>query len=107
MEKLIEFSDFENNISYRDIEIARRNKIEGFLVTELSEEFKEKNSHINLAGNIIHKNILNNYFKYYINNTEKLTYFELNRSSENSVWSEKVVSIYRTEYKLNLMSYSI
>ena len=104
--QLAQQSNFQNNIDYHDIEVARVNGIEGFLVTEVSQNFIDKNSNIDLLGNILDKCILQTYYRHYIGDN-LLKYFELNKSSLNTTWKELGTTIMKVDYSVELENFSI
>ena len=101
-----EQSQFDNNLAYHDIEIARINGIEGFLVTEVSQNFIDKNSSIQLLGNILDKCILEDYYKHYLGDY-LLKYYQLNKSSVNTLWKQLGTTICMVDYSVELENYSI
>ena len=104
--QLAQQSNFQNNIDYHDIEVARVNGIEGFLVTEVSQNFIDKNSNVDLLGNILDKCILQTYYRHYIGDN-LLKYFELNKSSLNTTWKELGTTIMKVDYSVELENFSI
>jgi hypothetical protein len=104
--QLAQQSNFQNNIDYHDIEVARVNGIEGFLVTEVSQNFIDKNSNVDLLGNILDKCILQTYYIHYIGDN-LLKYFELNKSSLNTTWKELGTTIMKVDYSVELENFSI
>ena len=103
---IAEYSNFQNNLTYYDIEVARSLGIEGFLVTGVSEIFNDTNGHIDLLGNIIDKLILNNYYKHYMGDN-LIKYFKLNKSSTSVNWDPMGTIIHKNPYNITLESYSI
>ena len=103
---IAEYSNFQNNLTYYDIEVARTLGIEGFLVTGVSPIFSDTNGHVDLLGNIIDKLILNNYYRHYMGDN-LIKYFNLNKSSTTVNWDPMGTIIHKNPYDIELESYSI
>ena len=105
-EMVFKDQNIQNNLTYQDIEKAVYLDIEGFLVTELSNSFSEKNGFV-LLGNIIDKKHINDLIDAYLNDTFTLEYYSLKKSINDSIWFNDKIFLHKPKYEITLQNYSL